>query len=75
MSFTFATSAILDRYGDIPADVFLVTALVVGTILTSLVKEDLRRQKAALTGVQSPFSHHNNNNNNGVGSVLTLPGL
>ncbi|CAL4163014.1 unnamed protein product, partial [Meganyctiphanes norvegica] len=43
---TYASGELLNAYGDVPANLLLVAVLVVGTILTALIKEDLRRQAA-----------------------------
>lgn len=47
MTFTFVSSALVDHYGDVPTCVFLIIALIIGSILTALIREDLRRQAAA----------------------------
>jgi MFS transporter, FLVCR family, feline leukemia virus subgroup C receptor-related protein len=46
IAFTLLYSDILDRFGDIAANLLMVTFLVVGTVITALIKSDLRRQKA-----------------------------
>lgn len=49
--FTFASSAIIERYGHLQANLCFIGALIVGVILTVLVKSDLRRQNAHLSNL------------------------
>lgn len=44
--FTMLYSEILDRFGDISANLLMAACLVVGTIITAIIKSDLRRQNA-----------------------------
>lgn len=44
--FTMLYSEILDSFGDIAANLLMAIFLVVGTIITALIKSDLRRQNA-----------------------------
>jgi FLVCR family feline leukemia virus subgroup C receptor-related protein len=44
--FTLLYSEILDSYGDIAANLLMAGCLVVGTVITALIKSDLRRQNA-----------------------------
>lgn len=44
--FTMVYSEILDTYGDIAANLLMAGFLVVGTVITALIKSDLRRQNA-----------------------------
>jgi MFS transporter, FLVCR family, feline leukemia virus subgroup C receptor-related protein len=46
ITFTMLYSEILDSYGDIAANLVMATFLVVGTVITLLIKSDLRRQRA-----------------------------
>ncbi|KAI2809303.1 hypothetical protein BLOT_000451 [Blomia tropicalis] len=46
--FTFGSSWVIDAFGQFYANVFFIVALIIGVILTVLVKNDLRRQKAQL---------------------------
>ncbi|CAL4069882.1 unnamed protein product, partial [Meganyctiphanes norvegica] len=43
---TIAAGHLLKDYGDQPANLLLVAVLLVGTILTAFIREDLRRQEA-----------------------------
>lgn len=54
--FTLAYGRIFDRYNDLYANLFLTGALVIGTILTARIPQDLRRQAA-----QQKKSFINNN--------------
>lgn len=47
--FTFGSSPIIESYGHLYANIFFIGALLVGAILTALVKSDLRRQNAHLS--------------------------
>lgn len=51
--FTFSSSAIIENYGHLQANLCFIGALIVGVILTVLVKSDLRRQNAHLSNVSS----------------------
>ncbi|CAG2123606.1 unnamed protein product, partial [Medioppia subpectinata] len=44
--FTFGGSAIIDSYNSLSANLGFVGALVLGSVLTVLIKADLRRQSA-----------------------------
>lgn len=44
--FTIAQGKIIDRFGTLASNIFLCVFLVIGTIMTGLIKADLRRQKA-----------------------------
>ncbi|CAL8316179.1 unnamed protein product [Merluccius merluccius] len=44
--FTICQGKIIDAYGTIAGNIFLCVFLLIGTILTALIKSDLRRQKA-----------------------------
>ncbi|XP_017476335.1 PREDICTED: feline leukemia virus subgroup C receptor-related protein 2-like isoform X2 [Rhagoletis zephyria] len=46
IGFTSLYSEVFYTYGDIPADVIMSIMLVLGTLITALIKPDLRRQKA-----------------------------
>ena len=46
ITFTMLYSELLDNYGDIVANLVMAVCLVIGTILTALIKSDLRRQMA-----------------------------
>jgi FLVCR family feline leukemia virus subgroup C receptor-related protein len=47
LAFTFGATAIIESHGDLATNALLSIALVVGTVLTCLIKADLRRQRAA----------------------------
>lgn len=47
VSFTLIYGQLFSEFGDLWANVFACSALVVGAILTAIIKPDLRRQKAA----------------------------
>lgn len=44
MIFTFSSTPIIQEYGELYTNVLYIGALLVGLILTLLVKNDLRRQ-------------------------------
>lgn len=44
--FTMLYSEILDTFGDIQANLLMAGFLVIGTVITALIKSDLRRQNA-----------------------------
>ncbi|XP_023684257.2 choline/ethanolamine transporter flvcr2a [Paramormyrops kingsleyae] len=44
--FTVCQGKIIDHFGTLPGNIFLCVFLFIGTILTGLIKSDLRRQKA-----------------------------
>lgn len=44
--FTMLYSELLENYGDIYANITMAVMLVVGTIITAIIKSDLRRQAA-----------------------------
>lgn len=44
--FTYSTSLIVDSNGNLIANIFLAVCLIIGLILTILMKENLRRQRA-----------------------------
>lgn len=46
ITFTMLYSEILDKFGDIAANILMAIFLVVGTVITALIKSDLRRQNA-----------------------------
>lgn len=46
ITFTMLYSEVLDAYGDIAANLIMAVFLVVGTVITALIKSDLRRQNA-----------------------------
>lgn len=46
ISFTMLYSEILDGFGDIAANLLMAAFLVVGSVITFLIKSDLRRQNA-----------------------------
>ncbi|CAD7014635.1 feline leukemia virus subgroup C receptor-related protein 2 [Ceratitis capitata] len=46
IGFTSLYSEVFYTYGDIPADVIMSIMLMFGTLITALIKPDLRRQKA-----------------------------
>lgn len=45
--FTISASSLLEKFGDIAANSFLSVTLVLGTIMTAVIKSDLRRQRAS----------------------------
>ena len=47
MIFTFGSSALIDSYGDVVANSFMLVFLLIGTVLTALIKADLRRFRAS----------------------------
>jgi MFS transporter, FLVCR family, feline leukemia virus subgroup C receptor-related protein len=46
ITFTMLYSEILDKFGDIAANLVMALFLIIGTIITALIKSDLRRQNA-----------------------------
>ncbi|CAO1365862.1 unnamed protein product, partial [Diamesa serratosioi] len=46
ITFTMLYSELLDNWGDIVANLVMAVCLVIGTVLTALIKSDLRRQMA-----------------------------
>ncbi|XP_072217961.1 choline/ethanolamine transporter flvcr2b isoform X3 [Leuresthes tenuis] len=46
--FTICQGRIIDRFGTLAGNIFLCVFLLIGTIVTGLIKSDLRRQKANL---------------------------
>lgn len=51
--FTMLYSEILDSFGDVAANSLMAVFLVVGTIITALIKSDLRRQNAHAASISS----------------------
>lgn len=51
--FTMLYSEILEKYGDISANLVMSAFLIVGSIITFLIKSDLRRQNARATAPPS----------------------
>lgn len=51
--FTMLYSEILDAFGDIHANLLMAGFLVIGTVITALIKSDLRRQNAHATTTPS----------------------
>ncbi|XP_029352512.1 choline/ethanolamine transporter flvcr2b isoform X3 [Echeneis naucrates] len=47
--FTICQGKIIDRFGTLAGNIFLCVFLLIGTIMTGLIKSDLRRQKANLS--------------------------
>lgn len=47
MGFTFGSSALIESYGDIPANILMITFLAIGAALTAFIKADLRRFRAS----------------------------
>lgn len=48
--FTMLYAELFDIFGDIGANVTMAIMLCIGTIVTAVIKSDLRRQAAAQTG-------------------------
>ncbi|KAM4522200.1 choline/ethanolamine transporter flvcr2b isoform 4-T4 [Odontesthes bonariensis] len=46
--FTICQGRIIDKFGTLAGNIFLCVFLLIGTIMTGLIKSDLRRQKANL---------------------------
>lgn len=46
ITFTMLYAEILDTFGDIAANLVMAAFLVIGTVITFLIKSDLRRQNA-----------------------------
>ncbi|XP_061602260.1 heme transporter FLVCR2-like [Cololabis saira] len=46
--FTICQGKIIDNFGTLPGNIFLCVFLLIGTIMTGLIKSDLRRQNANL---------------------------
>ncbi|XP_033932233.1 choline/ethanolamine transporter flvcr2b isoform X1 [Pseudochaenichthys georgianus] len=44
--FTISQGKIIDRFGTLAGNIFLCVFLLIGTVMTGLIKSDLRRQKA-----------------------------
>ncbi|XP_054652905.1 feline leukemia virus subgroup C receptor-related protein 2 isoform X4 [Dunckerocampus dactyliophorus] len=44
--FTISQGKIIDRWGTLAGNIFLCVFLLIGTVMTGLIKSDLRRQKA-----------------------------
>ncbi|XP_061599382.1 heme transporter FLVCR2 isoform X2 [Cololabis saira] len=44
--FTISQGKIIDKWGTLPGNIFLCIFLLIGTVMTGLIKSDLRRQKA-----------------------------
>ncbi|XP_069049269.1 heme transporter FLVCR2 isoform X2 [Lepisosteus oculatus] len=47
--FTIAQGKIIDNFGTLKGNIFLCVFLLIGTIITGLIKSDLRRQKANMS--------------------------
>lgn len=46
ITFTMGYSFMLDSWSDVEADIVMSVMLVVGTVVTAIIKSDLRRQAA-----------------------------
>lgn len=46
VALTYAGCSIVDKYGSAPANVFFITSLVVGFVVTSTIKAQMKRQQA-----------------------------
>lgn len=49
ITFTIAYAELLNSYGDLAANLTMATMLVMGTVVTAIIKSDLRRQAAQNT--------------------------
>lgn len=46
ITFTMLYAELLNNYGDITANITMSVMLIIGTIVTAIIKSDLRRQAA-----------------------------
>ncbi|XP_072350643.1 choline/ethanolamine transporter flvcr2a [Scyliorhinus torazame] len=46
ITFTISQGKLIDRFGSVAGNIFIFVFLFVGTIITAIIKSDLRRQKA-----------------------------
>lgn len=63
--FTIVQGTIIDYYGTLVGNIFLCVFLLIGTVMTAIIKSDLRRQRAnqlaetqVPAGTQSPVQHY-----------------
>ncbi|XP_067894530.1 heme transporter FLVCR2 isoform X2 [Heterodontus francisci] len=50
--FTIAQGKLIDHFGTVAGNIFIFVFLFVGTVITAIIKSDLRRQKANLQAAQ-----------------------
>jgi FLVCR family feline leukemia virus subgroup C receptor-related protein len=48
ITFTMLYGELLEAYGDVTSNVVMSISLIVGSVITALIKSDLRRQNAQL---------------------------
>ncbi|XP_078418044.1 choline/ethanolamine transporter flvcr2a-like isoform X2 [Cetorhinus maximus] len=52
ITFTISQGKLIDHFGTVAGNIFIFIFLFIGTIITALIKSDLRRQKANMHEAQ-----------------------
>lgn len=68
--FTICQGKIIDNYGTLAGNIFLCVFLLIGTIMTALIKSDLRRQNANLQA-KAAAERHKSGQDYGATSLIS----
>ncbi|XP_038554126.1 feline leukemia virus subgroup C receptor-related protein 2-like isoform X2 [Micropterus salmoides] len=71
--FTICQGKIIDSFGTLAGNIFLCVFLLIGTIMTGLIKSDLRRQNANLLAKATAAEAQKSGHDYGATALISQP--